>query len=89
MHDRMFANQQALALPQLKEHAAAMGLDAAKFDQCLDSGKYAEAVNADLQYGNTLGVQSTPTVYINGRALVGAQPYESFQAVIDEELARK
>lgn len=88
MHDRMFANQQALMVPQLKEHAAALSLDAATFGQCLDTGKYADAVNADLQYGSQIGVSSTPTMYINGRPVVGAQPYEYFQAVIDEELAR-
>jgi protein-disulfide isomerase len=88
MHDRMFANQQALAVPQLKETAAALSLDAAKFGQCLDSDKYGEAVKVDVQYGNQLGVQSTPTMYVNGRAVVGAQSYEYFQTVIDEELAR-
>jgi protein-disulfide isomerase len=84
----MFANQQALMVPQLKEHAGAIGLDPASFGQCLDSGKYADAVDADLQYGTQIGVSSTPTMYINGRAVVGAQPYEYFQTVIDEELAR-
>ncbi len=89
MHDRMFANQQALGVPQLKESAAALGLDAAKFAQCLDSGKYATMINGDVEYGSKLGVSSTPTVYVNGRPVVGAQPYEFFQAVIDEELARR
>jgi protein-disulfide isomerase len=89
MHDRLFANQQALQLPQLKEHAAAIGLDATKFGECLDSGKHAAAVTKDLEYGNQLGVSSTPTVYVNGRAVVGAQPFEYFKSVIDEELARK
>jgi protein-disulfide isomerase len=89
MHDRLFVSQQALAVPQLKEHAAALALDTAKFNECLDSGKYTEAVNADLQYGIKIGVQSTPTVYVNGRPVIGAQPYEVFQAVIDDELARK
>ncbi len=89
MHDRLFANQQALAVPQLKEHAAALNLDAGKFGTCLDAGQYTEAVNVDLQYGTQLGVSSTPTVYINGRPVIGAQPYEYFQTVIDEELARK
>jgi protein-disulfide isomerase len=88
MHDRMFANQQALAVPQLKEHAAAIGLDGAKFGECLDSGKFAAVVNVDMEYGNKLGVNSTPTMYVNGRAVVGAQSYEYFQSVIDEELAR-
>jgi protein-disulfide isomerase len=89
MHDRMFANQQTLMVPSLKQHAAGIGLEAAKFDQCLDSGKYASSVQEDTRLGEQLGVQSTPTVYINGRPVVGAQPFEYFQSVIDEELSRK
>ncbi|MCA1585662.1 MAG: thioredoxin domain-containing protein [Acidobacteria bacterium] len=89
MHDRLFANQQALAVPALKQHAAALGLDAATFDRCLDSNKYADIVQADLEEGQKLGIQSTPTLYINGRPVVGAQPYEYFVTVIEEELARK
>jgi protein-disulfide isomerase len=89
MHDRMFANQRALAVPALKETAAGLGLDAAKFGQCLDSGKYAAAIADDMKQGEALGVQSTPTVYINGRPILGAQPFEFFQSVIDEELAKK
>jgi protein-disulfide isomerase len=89
MHDHLFANQQALAVPQLKEHASTLKLDTAKFATCLDSGRFAEAVNIDLRYGTQLGVSSTPTVYVNGRPVIGAQPYEYFQSVIEEELARK
>lgn len=89
MHDRMFANQQALMVPQLKEHATAIGLEAPKFNECLDSGKYASAITMDVQYGNKLGVRSTPMVYINGRPVEGAQPFEYFKAIIDEELAKK
>jgi protein-disulfide isomerase len=88
MHDRLFANQQALGVPALKQHAAALGLDAAKFDECLDSGKYADIVQADLEEGQKLGIQSTPTFFVNGRPVVGAQPYEYFDAVVKEELAR-
>jgi protein-disulfide isomerase len=89
MHDRIFLNQAKLAVPALKEHAAALSLDTAKFDQCLDSGKFADAVAEDLKQGERLGVQSTPTLYVNGRPVVGAQPFEYFQSVIDEELSRK
>ena len=89
MHDRIFLNQAKLAVPALKEHAAALSLDTAKFDQCLDSGKFADAVAEDLKQGEKLGVQSTPTLYVNGRPVVGAQPFEYFQSVIDEELSRK
>jgi protein-disulfide isomerase len=89
MHDRIFSNQAKLAVPALKEHAAALSLDTAKFDQCLDSGKFADAVAEDQKQGEKLGVQSTPTLYVNGRPVVGAQPFEYFQSVIDEELSRK
>lgn len=89
LHDRMFANQQQLQVPQLKQHAAAIGLDQAKFDQCLDSGKHAAIVQEDVAYGNQMGVSSTPTLYINGRLVSGAQPSSVFESIIDEELARK
>jgi predicted DsbA family dithiol-disulfide isomerase len=66
-----------------------MGMDATKFNACLDSSKYAERVRDGVAAGTRLGVNSTPTLYINGRMLMGAQPYDTFAAIIDEELARK
>lgn len=89
MHDLMFANQKALNVPELKQYATTLGLDATKFTQCLDSGKHASLVAAGMAQGERMGVNSTPTLYINGRALIGAQPFEAFKAVIDEELSRK
>ena len=89
MHDRIFANQQAMGVPALKQHAAALKVDTAQFDQCLDSGKHAGAVAKDIKQGESLGVQSTPTMFVNGRPVVGAQSYEYFVGVIDEELAVK
>jgi protein-disulfide isomerase len=88
MHDLIFANQRTMQVPTLKEHAATLKLDSAKFGECLDSSKFAAVIAEDLQFGEQIGVQSTPTMYINGRPIVGAQPYDAFQAVIDEELAR-
>ena len=88
MHDRLFANQSALGVPALRQHAAALGLDTARFNECLDSGKHAASIAEDVKLGTELGVQSTPTVFVNGRPLVGAQPLEYFQAVVEEELAR-
>jgi protein-disulfide isomerase len=88
LHDRLFANQQQLQVPELKAHAKAVGLEQAAFDQCLDSGKYAANVQADLDLGSDMGVQSTPTLYINGRVVTGAQPIAVFESLIDEELAR-
>jgi protein-disulfide isomerase len=89
MHDAIFANQRAMEVPQLKQYASGLGIDAAKFNQCLDSGKFAEAVRTAHAQGEQLGVNSTPTIYINGRSLVGAQPFAAFKQIIDEELARK
>ncbi|MEZ5419198.1 MAG: thioredoxin domain-containing protein [Vicinamibacterales bacterium] len=89
LHDRMFANQQQLQVPELKKHAAALGLDQAAFDQCLDSGKHAARIQEDIALGNAMGVSSTPTLYINGRVVTGAQPQPVFESIIDEELAMK
>ena len=88
MHDVMFANQRALEVPALKQSATGLGLDMAKFNQCLDSGQYASKVAAGAAQGDKLGVNSTPTLYINGRPVIGAQPFEVFKAAIDEELKR-
>ena len=88
-HDHLFSNQSALNPPDLKRYAAALSLNTAAFDQCLDSSKHAERVRDGVSLGTGLGVNSTPTVYINGRVLSGAQPLEAFVALIDEELARK
>jgi len=89
MHDHMFANQRALNVPELKQYAVALSLDAAKFNQCLDAGNYAGLVAAGMAQGEQMGVNSTPTLYVNGRVLIGAQPFEAFKQIIDEELARK
>jgi len=89
MHDAMFANQRALEVPMLKQTARAIGLNGAAFDQCVDSGKYAAIVESGTELGNKMGVNSTPTLYVNGRPLIGAMPFENFKQIIDEELARK
>jgi protein-disulfide isomerase len=88
-HDRLFANQSRLADADLKAHAAAVGLDAGKFNDCFDRRKYQDAVDADIDAAEAAGVTGTPAFFINGRPLNGAQPFEAFQRVIDEELARK
>jgi protein-disulfide isomerase len=87
-HDRLFANQQALQPERLKSYAADMGLDTAAFNSCLDSSKHGSRVSEGVAQGSRLGVNSTPTVYINGRMLSGAQPLQTFTTIIDEELSR-
>ena len=87
-HDRLFANQSALDTDDLRKHAQAEGLDMPRFNSCLDSAKYADRVRAGMEAGNRLGVSSTPTLFVNGRVLPGAYPYDDLAAVVDEELAR-
>jgi protein-disulfide isomerase len=88
MHDLMFADIAALSVPQLKQSATKLGLNQATFDQCLDSNKHQARVREGAELGGTLGVNSTPSIYINGRPLIGAQPFDAFKQAIDEELAR-
>jgi protein-disulfide isomerase len=88
-HDKLFANQQRLTVPDLKQHAVDLGLDAARFNACVDSHKYASVVEKDIAMGNDAGVNGTPAFYINGRMISGAQPFETFKKMIDEELSRK
>ena len=57
------------------------------FDECLDSDRYANAVNADLTEGQRLGVTGTPSFFINGQLLFGAQPFPVFQQIIETLLA--
>jgi len=88
MHDALFRTPIRLELEELKAKAAAIGLDAPRFDSCLSSGKYAERVRADLEAGKAAGVASTPTLFVNGRPVIGAQPYQQIVKVIEEERAR-
>jgi protein-disulfide isomerase len=88
-HDKLFANQQALKVDDLKKHAADLGLDAARFNECLDSGKKAELVKKDQDAGAKVGVTGTPAFFINGIALSGAVPAEEFKSIIDAELKKK
>lgn len=88
MHDKMF-DEQKLDLADLKGTAKALGMDAAKFDACLDSGKHEAKVKANLEAGQATGVNGTPAFFINGRLLSGAQPFDKFKEIIDQELAGK
>ena len=88
-HDQLFGNQQALMPDDLKKYAAALGMDAGRFDSCLDMSKHAEVVRDGVAQGTRLGINSTPTVFVNGRRVEGAQAYEVFAAAIDEELSKK
>lgn len=89
MHDKLFEDQRALDPPSLKAHAAAIGLDAAKFDACFADPQHLAAIAADQEAGKKLGVEGTPAFFVNGIPMSGAQPTEAFVAAIEAELARK
>ena len=100
MHDRLFANQQALRPEDLPKHAEALGVDGPTFQQCLESGKYAAQVRKDVGEGQKAGVTGTPTFFLGltepnstkvkaARVLKGAQGYTAFQAAIDDLLSQK
>ncbi|MCK2128136.1 DsbA family protein [Thauera aromatica] len=95
MHDRLFANQQALAAEHLVEHAAALELDAGSFKQCLESGKYVERIRNDIAEGRKLTVTGTPTLLLgtsaggsmeNVRIMRGAHAYALLKQEIDKLL---
>ena len=88
-HDKLFANQQALDVPQLKQYATDLGLDTAKFNTCFDTKAPAARIAADIQEAESHGVQGTPSFWIKDELVVGAQPYTTFKAKIDEKLSGK
>lgn len=88
-HDRLFANPSKLADADLKKDAADLGLDTAKFNACVDAHEFKSEVDADVKAGDAAGVNGTPAFFINGRLISGAQPFEAFKRVIDDELQLK
>ena len=96
MHNKIFAEQEkkgqgtiSYTADDLKQWASEIGLNKTKFAQCLDSGKYKAEVDRDLADGSAAGVTGTPSFFINGRLIVGAQPYSAFKAIIEDELDNK
>lgn len=89
MHEKLFANNEKLGVADMKATAREIaGLDAAKFDRCLDSGEKAPVVEKNRKAGEDAGVSGTPAFFINGRPLSGAQPLEAFTAIVDQELKK-
>ena len=88
-HDVLFGKPARPGHEDLVAYAGEVGLDAQSFSSCLRSGKYAEAVQKDVNAGKQLGINGTPAFFVNGRAVVGAQPVETFVQVIEDELSRR
>lgn len=87
-HDRVFASQEQAATLPLDDYAKALGIQPRDFAECVKSGRHTKAVIEGQDAGNRLGVESTPTLFVNGRRITGAQPFEVLARVIDDELAR-
>jgi protein-disulfide isomerase len=85
-HDKLMSSDN-LDDAALKQLAQEVGLDRAKFDKCFDEKQFDDAVARDLADGESAGVNGTPAFFINGRLIDGAQPFEKFKEIIDEELA--
>ena len=88
MHDLIFQNPRALDAATMKQHASALGLDEARFEQSFASDRLAERIDRDVAEGRAAGVRGTPAFFINGRLLSGAQPFDRFKAIVEEELAK-
>ena len=88
-HEKLFQNQHSLDRDSLVKFAGEVGVDQAKFKECLESGRRQAEIEKDVEAGKRAGVTGTPAFFVNGRMISGAQPYETFQEVIDDELARK
>jgi protein-disulfide isomerase len=89
MHDVMYSEQNSLSVDALKEKARRLNLDSKQFDACLDSGQGLAAVKADEEDGSKLGLAATPSSFINGRFVNGAEPFYQWKALIDDEMRRK
>ena len=70
----------------MKQFAADLKLDTKVFNECMDSGKYTQAVQEATQLAQSIGVRSTPAFLVNGQPMLGAQPFESFQQLIEQAL---
>lgn len=88
MHDEMFMSQDSLDAEGLKKTAKKIGLKMDSFEKCLSENKYLPQVKADMEEGKKVKVKSTPTFFINGQLINGAQPMDVFAELIDEELAK-
>ena len=89
MHDRIFMNQRDLRPETLAGYAKEIGLDLGRYQKDVVSADVKNAIDKDLEQAQKLGVTGTPSFFINGRNLSGAQPYPNFKQMIDQALEAK
>ena len=88
MHDLIFGNQEAMSPEKYVEYAKQLQLDVARFQRDVASAEIQSRIAADSQEADRLGVTGTPSFFVNGRFLSGAQPFDAFKELIDQELGR-
>jgi protein-disulfide isomerase len=89
MHEKLFANRRNLDRESLVQYATELELDVDAFTTCLEEGRRADEVAEDIAAARAQGISGTPAFFINGRLISGAQPFERFEEIIDDELRRK
>ncbi len=90
-HDKLFASAGSLfafTRGRLKGYARELGLKDKVFNQCIDSGRYSKKVDGETAIATLLGARGTPAFFLNGQLIVGARPFEVFEAAIERELKK-
>lgn len=88
MHEKLMANSGKLTREKILELAKEVGLDVARFTKDLDTNAHKSEIDLETKEAMNIGATGTPASFVNGRYLSGAQPYESFKKLVDEELAK-
>jgi len=88
MHDLIFSRQQSMRRDDLIAYAKELNLDMDRFIKAIDSGQYKETVEKDIQEGRQLGINGTPTFFVNGQRLVGARPANDFVRIIEAKMVK-
>lgn len=88
LHDWLFENARQISRESILQAATDLELDSEELAACLDEGRHTAPVDATVAQAKRLGVASTPTFYVNGRMVRGAQPYEAFAEIVEDELSR-
>ena len=88
MHDKMFANQAKIKMPDLQQYAKEIGLDIKRFEKDLADPALLKIVEADKREAAAAGATGTPTFYVNGHYMSGAKPFDEFAKAINAELAK-
>ncbi len=89
MHDKLFENQRALSREDFLRYAKELQLDVEKFEKDLDDPALDGWVDSDIRQGGSVGVRGTPATFVNGRLVSGAQPFEAFKTIVEEELKKR